>query len=81
MPAVSDALPICSYEHEQKVRLLKDIWDDGGDGHHPPGYLARAGEIVVVRTVREHAIGVSHETVLDNTLVVFPDEFEVVATV
>ena len=32
----------------QRVALLVDIWDDGQD-HHPPGYPAQKGEILVVR--------------------------------
>lgn len=35
-----------------KVRLLQDIWDDGCDNHHPPGYFGKKGEIVVIRDVR-----------------------------
>lgn len=30
-----------------KVRLIKDIWDDGAD-HHPSGYIARKGEVLNV---------------------------------
>lgn len=58
---------------EQRVRLLIDIYDDGAD-HHPPGYIARKGEVVIVRTVR--AIGVSHEGVEGREFVVRYGEFE-----
>lgn len=44
------------------VKLLKDIWDDGCDGHHPPYYLAYAGEILEVVIERDSGyIAVRHE--------------------
>jgi hypothetical protein len=58
-----------------RVRLVKDIYDDGED-HHPPGYCARRDEIVIVRVVREKAIAVSHESVTDSAFVIYPGEFE-----
>lgn len=42
--------------------LTADIYDDGED-HHPPGYIARRGERVVVRKVLEggrRRLAVSH---------------------
>lgn len=59
----------------QRVRLLKDIYDDGQD-HHPPGYCGRKGEVVLVRTM--HTIGVSHEGVDGSEFVVRAGEFEVI---
>lgn len=56
-----------------RVRLLKDIYDDGED-HHPPGYIAKRGEVVEVREVR--ALAVAHEGVTDNAFVVRSGEFE-----
>jgi hypothetical protein len=43
-----------------RVRLTQDIWDDGED-HHPPGWLARAGELLTVKAVRGAALAVAHE--------------------
>lgn len=51
-----------------RVRLLADIWDDGQD-HHPPGYLAHRGEILIVRAIdsgREFPVGISHKGRTDN---------------
>lgn len=65
-------------EVDQRVRLLKDIWDDGAD-HHPPGYLAMRGEILVVRRIDEgHELPfcISHASVLDNYFRVKADEIE-----
>ena len=61
-----------------KVRLLKSIWDDGED-HHPPGWLAMAGEVLVVRSVGNidaARIAVSHEGVEDSAFMISRDEFE-----
>jgi hypothetical protein len=66
-------------EVNQRVRLLADIWDDGQD-HHPPGYLAHRGEILIVRRIdegREFPYCVSHESVLDNHFRVAANEIEV----
>lgn len=52
-----------------KVRLLADIWDDGQD-HHPPGYLARRGEILTVRKLdpgHEFPVCVSHKQITDQS--------------
>ena len=51
------------------MRLLADVWDDGAD-HHPPGYLARKGEILIVRafdTGHELPVRVSHEHITDRS--------------
>lgn len=55
------------------VRLLKDIYDDGQDCH-PPGYIARKGEIVEVREVR--TLSVAHAGVTDSSFVVMAGEYE-----
>jgi hypothetical protein len=34
-----------------RVRLLKDIYDDGQD-HHPPGYVGRKGDVVVIHSIQ-----------------------------
>ena len=44
-----------------KVRMLVDIWDDGAD-HHPPGWLARKGEILLVKAISGYGgVAVAHE--------------------
>lgn len=60
-----------------KVRLTKDIYDDGAD-HHPPGYIAHTGETVVVRNKRPNYLAVSHEHITDRSFLVYPGEFEVI---
>jgi len=37
------------YKPGDRVRMLKDVWDDGQD-HHPPGYVAHKDEIVNVKS-------------------------------
>lgn len=64
-----------NFEIGAKVRMLKDIFDDGED-HHPPSYLATAGEILVIRKCYSSCIRVSHEDVTDNWFRVFDGEFE-----
>jgi hypothetical protein len=62
-----------------RVRLLANIWDDGQD-HHPPGYLAHKGEILIVRSLdpgHEHPILISHEQVTDQSFRVAENEIEV----
>jgi hypothetical protein len=59
-----------------KVRTTQAIWDDGAD-HHPPGYLAQAGEVLIVRSVSDAPwIGVSHEHITDNAFCLHPGEWE-----
>jgi hypothetical protein len=62
-----------------RVRLLADIWDDGQD-HHPPGYLAHKGEVLIVRSVTpgHWPIYISHEQITDGSLGVELSEIEVV---
>jgi hypothetical protein len=52
------------YAPGDRVRLLKDIWEDEVDGLIPPGYLARKGEILIVKKVIEGSnisFGIAHE--------------------
>ena len=62
-----------------KVRLLTDIWDDGED-IHPPGWLGRKGEILIIRACtqspRSNHISVSHEGVTDSSFRIFDHEYE-----
>lgn len=34
----------------QRLRVVRDVWDDGADCH-PPGYVAREGDIVFVKRI------------------------------
>lgn len=67
-----------NYAEGDRVRLLADIWDDGQD-HHPPGYLAHKGEVLVVR---KHDLGhefpycISHEEITDRSFRVADCEIE-----
>ncbi len=48
----------------QRLRVIRDIYDDGCEGHHPPGYYAMIGDIVIVRKLRADGnVQVSHEGV------------------
>ena len=61
-----------------RVRPTKAIWDHGED-HHPPGWLAMAGEVLVVRKVGNAGTGrlaVSHEDVTDNAFWISLDEYD-----
>ena len=58
-----------------KIRTLTSIWDDGAD-HHPPGYLANRGEVLVVRKIRERWLCVSHEDITDSSFCIHPGEWE-----
>lgn len=69
---------VADYTVGQRVRLLSDIWDDGQD-HHPPGYLARRGEVLIVRGLDpgyEHPILISHEPITDQSFRVALNEIE-----
>ena len=64
-----------------RLRLTSDIHDDGQD-HHPPGYIAYIGDIVVVREIAHGGKGgerihVSHQDVTDKAFLVYPHEFEI----
>lgn len=67
------------YKIGDKVRLLEDVWDDGED-HHPPGYLARRGEVLIVRSIdpvgREYPLAISHKEITDNSFRVALSEVE-----
>lgn len=62
-----------------RVRLLKDILDDGED-HHPPGFIAIAGEVLIIRRVHDtgarRSISVSREHGNDNSFTVYAGEYE-----
>ncbi len=62
-----------------RVRLTKAIYDHGED-HHPPGWLAMADEVLVVRHLGSNggtgAVAVSHEDVTDNAFWISRDEYE-----
>jgi hypothetical protein len=65
-PTITVLIPFAVGE---RVQLLVDIWDDGQD-HHPPGYLARRGEVLIVRSLdpgHEFPVLVSHEEVTDRS--------------
>lgn len=68
------------YKVDDRVKLLVDVWDDGAD-HHPPGYFARKGEVLIVRSVepKTFPVYVSHEDVTDNVSGVRLDEIAPVA--
>jgi hypothetical protein len=61
-----------------KVKMLSDIWDDGQD-HHPPGYLARRGEVLIVRKLdpgHEFPVLISHKEITDQSFRVGVNEIE-----
>lgn len=55
--------------------INKSIYDYGAD-HHPPGYIAYRGEVVIIRDIDCSGINiaVSHPHVKDNSFVVSLDE-------
>jgi len=57
-----------------KVRLLKSIYDDGAD-YHPPGWLAKSGEVLIVKAVRGESLAVAHEG-NPGAFVIYPGEYE-----
>lgn len=58
-----------------EITLIKGIFDDGED-HHPPGWLAQSGEVLVIRGLGKNGhITVSHHDVLDNAFWINPDEY------
>ena len=65
------------YSAGDRVRLTKNIWDDGED-HHPPGYIAEKGDIVIVRHVNNFApIEVSPDGGVSKSFVVYASEISV----
>lgn len=76
----SEPLGSIEYKVGDKVRLLRDIYDDGED-HHPPGYIGLVGEIVVIRSILKSAeagerIYVSHENITNNSFFVYSREIK-----
>jgi hypothetical protein len=57
-----------------RVRLLSSIYDDGED-HHPPGYLAYHGEVLIVKEVRGDVLAVAHEG-NPGAFTIYPGEYE-----
>jgi hypothetical protein len=72
---VPETTKTTDYAVGDKVRLTRDIWDDGED-HHPPGYLAKKGEVLIVRKVNIRSLSVSHEHIADSAFRVLLDEVE-----
>lgn len=66
----------------QKVRLLSDIFEPA-DEYAPGGYLARKGEVLIVRKLNPQSkffpVQVSHEHITDRTFGVTYEEIEVTA--
>lgn len=61
-----------------RVKLLESIWDDGAD-HHPAGYYAHEGEVLIVRKVdpgHEFPYCISHEEITDRSFRVAAKEIE-----
>ena len=64
-----------------KIKLKKDIWDDGED-HHPPGWLAVKNEVLIVKAVREKSLAVAHDNVEDNSaFCIYEGEYELMPNV
>lgn len=64
---MNDSAPVepgCPYHVGEKVRLTKSIFDDGAD-HHPPGWIANAGELVIIKEIFGKSLAVHHENVTD----------------
>lgn len=57
-----------------KVRLRKSIYDDGED-HHPPGWIAYHGEVLIVKEVRADSLAVAHEG-NPGAFTIYPGEYE-----
>lgn len=57
-----------------RVKLLKSIYD-GGEDHHPHGWLAQAGEVLIVKEVREDSLAVAHEG-NPGAFSIYPGEYE-----
>ena len=65
-----------AYEIGKKVRLTQSIYDDGED-HHAPGYIAKKGELVVVKEIFSNGkMAVHHEDVTDGrAFIVYKGEY------
>lgn len=64
-----EAAPPAGYALGDRVRLVKDIWEDEQDGLIPAGYLARKGEVLIVKKVIDGSnisFGIAHENRTDD---------------
>lgn len=43
-----------------KVKVLNSIYDDGED-HHPPGWIAFEGEVLMIKQIHGDVLAVAHE--------------------
>jgi len=61
-----------------KVKLLESIYDDGED-HHPPGILAKHGEILLVIEKYDNELIVKHvDSESKSGFRIYPGEYEIV---
>lgn len=60
----------------EQIRVTKDIYDYGDEGHHPPGYIANKGDIVTILTIRKNDMEVHHKPNGVNGFLLNLDEFE-----
>lgn len=60
-----------------KIRIIKGIYDDGED-HHPPQWLAQAGDVVEVIESFPRKTLVTFGEDLRGSFWVITDEFEVI---
>lgn len=58
-----------------KIRITKDVWDDGAD-HHPAVLLARKGEVLNVL----ETIGLGYEVARNGNFYVDQSECEVIGS-
>ncbi|PPC84619.1 MAG: hypothetical protein CTY38_00810 [Methylotenera sp.] len=69
-----DSIPLVNVGDE--IKLTKDIWEHGSD-YSPPGWLARLGEVLVVRKLGKNGhITVSHHHITDNSFWIDPTEYK-----
>ena len=59
-----------------KIKVLKDIESDGEECH-PPGNLARTGEILTVKKLRGFNVYASHDPMSIKSILVFDGEYEI----
>lgn len=64
---------LCPFAVGDAVVATANIWDDGED-HHPPGWLAKKGERLIVRRVGSRYISVSHHNVTNSSFMVEQNE-------
>lgn len=59
----------------ERIQLTCAIYDDGED-HHPPGWLAQAGEILfVVKRYDSGKLAVTHDPESGQSFSVYPNEY------